>query len=57
MEEPLRLKEEPLTGLEPEAEEMLKMFPKNPLVCADLHSIAISLKRIADHLLQAEGGS
>jgi hypothetical protein len=40
--------EENFTGLEPEAEEMLKAFPKNPVVCADLHSIAISLKRLAD---------
>ncbi len=39
---------ETLTGLEAEAEELIHEFPKNPLVCADVHSIAVSLKRIAD---------
>ncbi len=42
--------EEPeyITGLEPEAEDMIRAFPKNPVVCAGVHSIAISLRRIAD---------
>jgi len=42
--------QEYITGLEPEAEDMIRAFPKNPVVCADLHSIAVSLKRIADLL-------
>ncbi len=40
--------EEHITGLEKEAEDMIRAFPKNPLVLADLHSIACSLRRIAD---------
>lgn len=39
---------ETITGLEPDAEALIKQFPKNPLVCADIHSIAVSLRRIAD---------
>lgn len=34
--------------IEEGAEQMLKAFPNQPVVCADVHSIAISLKRIAD---------
>lgn len=43
-----------LTGLEAGAEDLIKTFPKNPLVCADVHSIAISLRRIADRLEKLE---
>ena len=42
------------TKLEPEAEGLIQAFPKQPLTLADIHSIAISLKRIADAVSASE---